>query len=280
MAEGLFHRAVMQSGPIIGLPLLPLSNAEANGVASVKRAKVDNIAGLRAMAADDLAKVNVGIPFPIADGKVIPVNPEGADSRTVSKVPQIVGYTRDESGTGENAITPTAFESEVRRRFGALAERVLAIYPHATDAEAARSNAQLGRDRRTAAMLLWSERRRAEGIPVYAYQFEKVFPGPDADRLGAFHSAELPYVFGKFDLPDASFTAADRTISASMQDRWLAFMRSGNPSPARGTLWPTLTTDPATIWRIAPADNEPLLDAQRLALFREYQAAGGSLGLL
>jgi para-nitrobenzyl esterase len=280
MAEGLFHRAVLESGPIIGLPLLPLTNAEANGVASVKRAAVADIAGLRAIPATDLAKLNVGIPFPIADGKVIPANPESPASRIVSRVPQIIGYTRDESGTAANPVTAAAFESDVRKRFGVLAERVLAIYPHASDAEASRSNARLGRDRRTAAMLLWGERRRAEGIAVYAYQFEKVFPGPDAERLGAFHSAELPYVFGTFDIPDARFTADDRTISAAMQDRWLAFMKSGNPSPGRGKLWPTVTTDPATIWRIAPADSEPLLDAQRLALFREYQAAGGSLGLL
>lgn len=280
LAKGSFDRAVLESGPALGIPPFPLAVAEAAGVATAAKAKKD-LAGLRAIPAADIKTVAPAtIPLPILDGKVIPVNPESPASPIISKVPVIIGYTRDESPAADGPQTVTAFEAEVKKRFGALADRVLKLYPHANDAEAARSGAQLNRDRRVAGLILWAERRKAEGVPVYAYHFERVFPGGNPDRFGAFHSSEIPYVLGAMSLPGVNFTARDRQISGAMQDRWLNFMRTGNPNSAKGNVqWPQTTLDPASIWRIDPADSAPLLDAERLALFREYQAKGGSLGL-
>lgn len=280
LAKGYFDRAVLESGPALGMPPFPLAVAEAAGTATAAKAKKD-LAGLRAIPAADIKAVAPAtIPLPVIDGKVMPVNPESPASPIVSKVPVIIGYTRDESPAADGPQTVTAFEAEVKKRFGALADRVLKLYPHANDAEAARSGAQLNRDRRVAGLILWAERRKSEGVPVYAYHFERVFPGVDPARYGAFHSSEIPYILGAMSLPGVNFTAKDRQISGAMQDRWLNFMRSGNPNSAKVKVrWPQTTLDPASIWRIDPADSAPLLDAERLALFREYQAKGASLGL-
>jgi para-nitrobenzyl esterase len=280
LAAGLFHRAVIESGPVIGIPMSTLADAEKAGVAAAAKLNANDIAKLRAMPADDLAKAaSMPIALPNLDGKVIVSDPEQLDARVTTKVPVIAGYTRDEVIAATAPKTMAAFEQEVRKRFRALSDRVLALYPHASDAEAAQSGVQLARDRYISALLLWAEKRTAQGQPVYAYLFEQTFPGSDSALYGAFHSAEVPYVFGALNLPEVKFTPVDQRISQEMQDRWLAFMRTGNPNrPGASEAWPRASSDPESIWRIAAADAGTAITAERLALFREFAAQGGRLG--
>lgn len=282
LAHGLFDRAILQSGPELGIPTMPYALAESMGAATMAKAKVADLAGLRAIPGSDFVKTaGAGFPLPIVDGKILPISPEDRAARLATRVPIIIGYNRDESPAAQGPQTVAAFKQEVEKRYGAVAERLLALYPHATDAEAARSGARLARDRRVAGLLLWAERRSAEGVPVYAYHFEQVLRGADPAQFGAFHTAEVPYIFGALNFADATFDATDRKVSDAIQDRWLAFMRSGNPGLARSRpKWQRASLDPASIWRIAPADAEPLLDADKLSLFREFEAKGGKLGLL
>lgn len=280
LAAGLFHRAVIESGPVIGIPMSTLADAEKAGVAAAAKLNANDIAKLRAISAADLAKAaSMAVALPNLDGKVIVANPEQLDARVATKVPVLAGYTRDEVLAASAPKTVAAFQQEVRKRFGALAERVLALYPHGSDAEAAQSGVQLARDRYISALLLWAEQRTAQGQAVYAYLFEQTFPGSDPALYGAFHSAEVPYVFGTVNLPDAKFTAADRRISDEMQNRWIAFMRTGNPNPG-GTpvTWPRASADVKSILRIGAAGSGPAITSERLALFRDFVAQGGRLG--
>lgn len=281
LGRGLFERAVIHSGPVIGIPNQPLAAAEAFGATSMTRAGAADIAALRALDAEKILSAPfVGLPLPVTDGRILPAWPEAPSTALASRVPVMIGYTREESDPGADPGTIAAFEAEVHKRFGALAPRVLALYPHKSDEEAAASAQRLGRDRRVAGMILWGERRAAEGVPVFAYHFEHVFPGTDPARYRAFHTADIPYFFGALDLPDARFGERDRAIARSMQARLLAFMDSGDPGKgAASDRWRRVTSDPASIWRIDPADAEPLLDSERLALFRDHEARGGALGL-
>ena len=65
-----------------------------------------------------------------------------------------------------------------------------------------------------------------EGKPVFEYLFTRKLPGDDA---GAFHSAELWYVFGTLDRCWRPFTKADYDLSAEMIDAWTNFCKYGNP---------------------------------------------------
>ena len=236
---------------------------------------------LRAATAEEVASArSLVTAFPNLDGKVVAANPEDLDARVANNVPVIAGYNRDERAAADAPQTVADFDKDVRQRFGALAERALALYPHRSDAQAAQSGAQLARDRNVAALLLWAERRTAQRQPVFAYFFEHTLPGSDPGRYGAFHSAELPYVFGSLDLPGGAFSATDRRVSEDMQDRWLAFMHSGDPNPpGTSQAWPRADLDPRSIWRIGATEAAPLIDPERLALFRDFVAQGGRLGM-
>jgi len=281
LAEGLFHRAVIESGPVIGIPLITLADAEKGGLAAAAKLNAQSIATLRSAAAVDVAKAgSFASALPNLDGKVVVANPDQLDVRSASKAPIIAGYNRDERTAADGPQTVDAFEQDVRQRFGASADRVLALYPHRSDFEAAQSGAQVARDRFIAALLLWAEHRTSQGQPVYAYLFEHTLPGSDAARYGAFHSAELPYIFGTLNLPGVQFGTADQRISNDLQERWIAFMRTGSPNATgTNTTWPRASSDPQSIRRIGATDSGPAIGADRLALFRDYVAQGGRLGL-
>jgi len=85
-----------------------------------------------------------------------------------------------------------------------------------------------------------SSRNYYEGKPVYEYLFCRRLPGDDA---GAFHSAELWYVFGTLDRCWRPFTDADRELSREMVSAWTSFCKSGDPGEGSGWL-PYTQEDP------------------------------------
>ena len=74
--------------------------------------------------------------------------------------------------------------------------------------------------------------RDSLGFPIYEYEFLRELPTDEAhpaSAAGAFHSAELWYMFGTLGRSWRPFTKADYALSAHMLDAWTAFCKSGNP---------------------------------------------------
>ena len=74
--------------------------------------------------------------------------------------------------------------------------------------------------------------RDSLGFPVYEYEFLREPPTDEAhpnSAAGAFHSAELWYMFGTLSRSWRPFTEADYALSERMLDAWTAFCRDGNP---------------------------------------------------
>ena len=74
--------------------------------------------------------------------------------------------------------------------------------------------------------------RDSLGCPVYEYEFLRDLPTDEAhpaSAAGAFHSAELWYVFGTLERSWRPFTEADHALSARMLDAWTDFCKYGNP---------------------------------------------------
>ena len=82
--------------------------------------------------------------------------------------------------------------------------------------------------------------RDSLGFQVYEYEFLRELPTNEAhpaSAAGAFHSAELWYMFGTLARSWRPFTEADYELSARMLDAWTSFCRSGNPG------WPAYRHD-------------------------------------
>ena len=74
--------------------------------------------------------------------------------------------------------------------------------------------------------------RDSLGFPVYEYEFLRELPSDEAhpaSNAGAFHSAELWFMFGTLKNSWRPFTAADYALSARMLDAWTSFCKTKNP---------------------------------------------------
>ena len=69
--------------------------------------------------------------------------------------------------------------------------------------------------------------------PVYEYEFTRDLPGEDKDvpdnLPGAFHSAELWYVFGTLGRSWRPFTDEDYALSEEIVSAWTDFCKTGSP---------------------------------------------------
>jgi para-nitrobenzyl esterase len=116
---------------------------------------------------------------------------------------------------------------------------------------------------------------------VYLYRFVRVPPGPDAEVFGAFHSAEIPYVFGTLDVaPERNYGADDRTVSERMAAYWVNFVRTGNPNGDALPQWPGATREQPVLMQLGgPWEPESSVPPARASFFRAWFDAGGTPSL-
>jgi para-nitrobenzyl esterase len=291
LAFGLFHRAIVQSGPgglasfgIVSDRSLagPLAEAEAAGAQFAVARGASSLHELRAMPAADLtAAPAAGAPplrfGPVVDGYFLP----GAVATiyaagTQSDVPLLTGFNADEASAfpGYGTITAAAFRAMARERYGEAADAFLALYPVATDAAA--GDAQKTSMRDFAAVRLQAvaaDRARTARTAAYLYYFERGIPWPARPEFGAFHSGEVPYVFDNLRLLDRPWEAEDRQLADAVSSYWVNFAARGDPNGAGLPAWPAHADAPRAVMalgaRIGPREI-PADDARR-AFFAALQ---------
>jgi para-nitrobenzyl esterase len=247
-ARGLFRGAIAQS---LGLfQLRTLAEGEANGRRIAEKLGAGSAAELRRLPADRLLASGLTAD-PVIDGAFLtePLTDTFA-RRGEAQVPLLTGWNADEGTKYPAYPTRAAFGAVLKAVFGPNAERAAAQFPTATDAEAATRSLDLTRDAGFAAGIYRAARLHARnGSPVYLYHFERRSPfRPDqhfaeiepASRLGAYHAAEIPYVFGTLDALDRDFQPVDRALSERLQAAWVNFATWGDPNgpPKAPARWP------------------------------------------
>jgi para-nitrobenzyl esterase len=288
LAKGLFQKAIAESGssfaPLQGAAgeaggVIPtLAFAEANGRAWLESLGAHTLAEARALSAEtlDAGQRAPGAPrfAPAADGYVIPGDffPLWRAGQ-FSDVPLLVGHTSNEWGSGGSAVAPEQFEKQVRDGYGAKAEAILAVYPHATEAEATRSAARLRSDSFVWNGFTWARLQAEDGkAPVYAYWFHRpTAQSPD----GSPHGSEVAFVFGNEDKRPgrAAWSEADRALSRQLQGYWVNFAKAGDPNGAGLPQWPQFAPGKPTVMQLG-AEARPIAmpHADSLAALSEYFA--------
>lgn len=295
MAKGLFHRAIAQSGAGMGVYAASLVSAERYGMQLQARIGAHSLSEMRELSASILQEISAvsppatnvhsGMPSiilsPIVDGVVLPTDPSDPYAKIASPVPLLTGFNSDEAGLFGKPQNSAEFEEFVRNRYDTFADRFLKLYPHGSDSDVALSFAEIGRDRYMASLVLWGiNRAKSSGQSIYTYLFDHPYPGLKGEAsLGAFHTAEIPYVMGTLNAPNRVFTEKDKQISAKLQAHWLAFMETGDPS-VPGYAWSKLIIKPE-VMKIG--DKEGMQYAvstlERFLAFKHYVESGGKLSL-
>lgn len=172
---------------------------------------------------------------PVLDGFVIP-SPynETLTAGAQGDVAVMTGTVKDEDGASPHpSITVRQFRANARREYAGLADEFLALYPAATNAEAAVMSNQAANDLSRVSTYLWAQLwRRHSGNPVFTYFWTHTPPGPNADRDGAFHGGEIWYFLDSLSA-DAScgrpFADDDRRIAKATSDCVARFVATGKP---------------------------------------------------
>ncbi|MGC1463546.1 MAG: carboxylesterase family protein [Terracidiphilus sp.] len=282
-AKGLFHRAIIQSGPFLKalspdysehvaellLNELGLSSSQ---VRELQKLPVDRISGAAAEAMRKMPKPQASRRGtfgesdwgPTVDGRVLPSHPFEPGAPAISAdVPLITGTNLNESTSGldhREVTTMTAEEMnrKVHEAFGNDSEAFIAAYrqdyPTATPfglyAAISTSNWRIPAFAQAA-------RKVALGAaPAYAYVYSWRTPALD-DRPGTFHAAEISFAFDNAEICD-HYSAGDPAafvLSRQMGAAWASFARTGNPNHSGMPHWPAYTVDGrATMYFNAPCE--------------------------
>ena len=242
-AAGLFHKAIGQSGGQFGaMSTLPEHMVMGKEFAQLAGAK--NLKELRDLPAhkvlETFAEGNFrakGLARSNVDGWVLP-DQVGALFRAgnFNKVPVIVGFNADEGTNLAAHMTPTTESGlmlYVRKRYGARFAREFAeVYDVAGDFQQAFLDSY-----RDAAfgwqMQTWADLATQHGSNAWLYYFDYAPSQPGNGRFGAYHGADIRYVFN-----NAGSEPRDVALADLLSDYWVSFAKTGQPSARNGLEWP------------------------------------------
>lgn len=274
LAKGLFQKAIGESGAAFhseGLSFESLAAREEKDAKLVaEKLGVSTLAELRALPAQKILDAFVppqskGFDFgPDVDGYFLPEPvPAIFAAGKQNDVPLLAGWNHDEgSFEVSSAPKPTAesMKAEAQKYFGGKAAKFLRLYPTDTEEHTQRSALDFAGDRFIAfSTWNWIESQsKTSKQPIYRYRFDLGLSSanPDAPQLGAYHSAEIEYVFGQLDSKkDVAWRSKDRELSEEIQRYWTNFARGGNPNGPDLPQWPAYSA--ANGWQVMFLDAPP-----------------------
>ncbi|WP_164913403.1 carboxylesterase family protein [Sphingomonas sp. UV9] len=266
-AEGLFHKAVSESGsgssalfPIRGGAL----NAEKVGEMWTDSLGLKSVtaAQLRAIPLADVVKN--GRAFPFIDGKVVTRSPgDPFYHNEEMRIPLLIGGNSNESTLG--GMTEAAAKTLLGNDFPELLRGYVAM----TGKPAATAAIDLAED---AGFVLPSfaiaDRHAANGNKAFVYYFDQVAIDQRAGSSGTGHGEEMQYVFGTKPVGDR-WDARDTAVAKMTGDYWVRFATTGDPNGDGAPRWPGATSLPTTYLALGGAKTE----ARRLQPVQERAKA-------
>jgi para-nitrobenzyl esterase len=245
LTTGLFHRAIIESGPTPGA--LPLSKAEAQGLRLAESAKAPAHGAVRFLRTLSTAQVlklqGGGMPAPPVDGWLLERSPaEVFAAGQQQPIPLIAGTNAIEL-PGPSSLDE--LRKAIESRYGDLAPKALALYGLAPSDGMAPSDELYGSPGdqwATDTMMrcptvLQAKWHAAAGHAVWTYEFDRAIP----PKPTVVHSSELPYVFGNlfsWGSQAGEYTDMDRALSSAMQAYWTSFAKTGDPNTEGFPAWP------------------------------------------
>lgn len=256
-AQGLFHKAILESGA--AQFVADRDEAAATAAKLLAAAGVDDVATLARLPMADLleaqrvvveAEGGVGLPFrPVVDDVVLRQAPlDTIAAGACGNVPVLVGTNRDEMtlflimDPALGQLDRAGLVSRAARIFGDRAGAAVAVYetnrPGAVPRDVLIAISSDSTFRIPALRLL--EAQLAQGRPAHSYLFTWATPA-FGGALGSTHGLELPFVFDNLHQAGADVFTGDGTdraaLAEAMHSAWTRFAHTADPG------WPAYDLD-------------------------------------
>jgi len=295
-AKGLFHRAIVQSGPFLkslspdysgqlaGLVVAELGLSKSQ-VSELQVIPVDRLSGAAAEAMKKMPPHKSSLREvygehdwgPTVDGRILPRHPFDPGAPEISAdVPLLTGTNHHEFVNGLDRPDADAMGAEELNRLvsEAFSDHSKAIidafrrdYPKATPFDLYATIAASSRVRRPA--FEQAIRKAAlDAAPAYSYVYSWRTPVLDG-RPGSFHACEIAFTFDNAEICDhySGGTPEAFGLSKQISTAWMNFARTGNPNHDGLPHWPTYTAEHrATMYFDTPCEvrNDPEGEGLRL----------------
>lgn len=263
-AKGLFQKAILESG--VGNVAVPLKVANQGGEAFLQSTGVkDDISALRTVTAAQLMESQTKPPttppgsggpprmlmtMPVIDGEIIPdVTNELAKQGQAKGISAIIGSNLDEFTLFMmNPADRDLDDAGMMKRLSATytedsAKALIETYrksreKHGHSVKPYNIMVAIGGDQmfRMGALGL-VEAQRDNKQKVYNYLFTWKSPAMGG-AFGACHALEIGFVFGKYDANFCGSGPDADKLAMCIQDAWLSFARTGDPSCESIGKWP------------------------------------------
>lgn len=254
-AEGLFHKAICQSGGLLGPPReIPYEEALQYGLEMQKALGASSIEEMRDIPAEKLMEFARNLASMDEQPKILRFAPAldnvniRAQDKTLlerAKVPLIVGSNRDEATFFTVRMPPLTmgdYQKFVQSKFGGKAAQVLASFPAHSNEEAKKRFIYLHTCYYWTIPVYELARTLSElSGDVYVYRFNRLAPKNQESGIGVSHGEETPYVFG--NISEESYTEVDKKVSKAMMKYWVEFAKTGNPNIEGLPEWPKYTLE-------------------------------------
>ena len=184
----------------------------------------------------------------VIDGNIIPEDISKIFQKgPQADVPVLIGSTADEATPLDPKMLSPQLESMSYKRLTHLAiadilpeadSSIYELYPVDTEQIAKKSWVDFTTDVMfTAQMQKWGDLMSSVESPAYLYLWNWHPSINGSKEYRAFHAAEVPYIFGNFDVFNIDLSERDREFSKVMMEIWTSFAKNGIPSIAT-TEWP------------------------------------------
>lgn len=276
LANKLFKQAIGESGGDFGFstPIPALAQSEEVGQKFAQEVGASTLKDLRAKSAQELLDASMkgrGVYrfWPNIDGYFFPESPlaiYGAGKE--NHVAVMAGWNTDEMNAaaffGKETHTKENYEAKVRQIFSGKADEALKLFPASTPEEMTTSARQLASAQFiTYSTWKWLElQTQTGGANIYRYHFEQAPPVESSPSRGAYHSADIEYVFQTLDWKKLPWTAADRRVSDQVSSYWTNFAKTGDPNGPGLPQWPRYTFEQWQVMHLGP-DAHAGPDAER-----------------
>lgn len=290
-AEGLFNNALTMSYNLVGSQYVTLAEKEAEGdaifggktLAEMRKLSQDEVQELSGSdLATAVASYNIDGKFVIGNYDEVLTSGKGLATNVVTGMVTGDSMLFGSFLSGASALNPAAtdpttveeYEKMANDKLGDLAAAFLAAYPAASDDEVPAALALSSVDANTAQQIKNAKERKANSdANVFVYLFTHVMPGPEAEAMGAFHTADVPYWINHFSEARADYwTDVDYALGDTMSNFLVNFATTGDPNGNGVPAWTAYETGANGITYMELGDEvaERTMDDDKASFWKSY----------